>query len=910
MAEPKSAVEFEHIEMDKDTEVEVPDYAQVVFHNIAESYPTDANIDCRFTITSQLIPTSRDWVGIYKVGWLSSRDYTYYDWAPMPVNHEQNKDIDSTIVFQAKNLPKDDGEFYQFCYVTQSGQVRGASTPFQFKRPGVTDYVEIEDDDNNMLVIQSKTMTLETSLAKVKTENEQLVKTHDILEVERDSLLNKLMTISKTLATEEDHVEQLQKDVQESNEKLHSLHNEAKDMALVHDALTEKLSIVNMEKEEILKRLDENDSYIKKLQEKIKELNNDKDALVGKHRMLEEEKELFKTHFTSSESTIQAYMKEIDNLKKQLAYLEDIRQKQTEETMRLREELDKERKKLKRQSSVSKTDREHINCVTERLKNTEDKLSAAEHCKKLLNDEVTNIQEAHDKMAQSLAKARSDAHSLKGQLTRLEDHQKTQEQELNDEITALKMTLDGVQEEKDRTINELHQTRESLKQQASQSRTEQDGPMHALRIAQAHLERRLEKTKKQHGDAVKDRDEAIKCLKSKDQLESDMHREIEDLKERLAMGAEEYKEKYIECKKYQLEIRKLQKQIKTNQKAEKVASMETSAVQTSVKSDSKESSTQSDNDSAALQLSSTELQSQLEDLGHELEERNQKKHKYKKLYQEEHEKREFMQNHYYEELKKLRDECERKDSEVDELKLECDQKVESQQRVIDQLNKDMAKMQRELEAAKKQDTAACSPVLKPPQQLYPNPYAEMAKVNAPPPLKYGNPYVDDTEKFVKEDKEKSSSTTSLDEDLPTGQLEEPLKPLPPPMMPEVLPSAKVAAVKQVAKVGPGQGVQSGEGAGLKQLKRHASKEQDDVDEFHDAVGDPESVKLCPTCMTSFQECPQAVYEDHVQSHFVTMCPMCQQVFDKDFPQHDFERHVQRHFDSEANDNPATGDQYF
>ncbi|CAH1775777.1 unnamed protein product [Owenia fusiformis] len=844
MAEPKSAVEFEHIEMDKDTEVEVPDYAQVVFHNIAESYPTDANIDCRFTITSQLIPTSRDWVGIYKVGWLSSRDYTYYDWAPMPVNHEQNKDIDSTIVFQAKNLPKDDGEFYQFCYVTQSGQVRGASTPFQFKRPGVTDYVEIEDDDNNMLVIQSKTMTLETSLAKVKTENEQLVKTHDILEVERDSLLNKLMTISKTLATEEDHVEQLQKDVQESNEKLHSLHNEAKDMALVHDALTEKLSIVNMEKEEILKRLDENDSYIKKLQEKIKELNNDKDALVGKHRMLEEEKELFKTHFTSSESTIQAYMKEIDNLKKQLAYLEDIRQKQTEETMRLREELDKERKKLKRQSSVSKTDREHINCVTERLKNTEDKLSAAEHCKKLLNDEVTNIQEAHDKMAQSLAKARSDAHSLKGQLTRLEDHQKTQEQELNDEITALKMTLDGVQE------------------------------------------------------------------KSKDQLESDMHREIEDLKERLAMGAEEYKEKYIECKKYQLEIRKLQKQIKTNQKAEKVASMETSAVQTSVKSDSKESSTQSDNDSAALQLSSTELQSQLEDLGHELEERNQKKHKYKKLYQEEHEKREFMQNHYYEELKKLRDECERKDSEVDELKLECDQKVESQQRVIDQLNKDMAKMQRELEAAKKQDTAACSPVLKPPQQLYPNPYAEMAKVNAPPPLKYGNPYVDDTEKFVKEDKEKSSSTTSLDEDLPTGQLEEPLKPLPPPMMPEVLPSAKVAAVKQVAKVGPGQGVQSGEGAGLKQLKRHASKEQDDVDEFHDAVGDPESVKLCPTCMTSFQECPQAVYEDHVQSHFVTMCPMCQQVFDKDFPQHDFERHVQRHFDSEANDNPATGDQYF
>ena len=43
------------------------------------------------------------------------------------------------------------------------------------------------------------------------------------------------------------------------------------------------------------------------------------------------------------------------------------------------------------------------------------------------------------------------------------------------------------------------------------------------------------------------------------QSEGEMKREIEDLKERLHMGAEEYKKQYIECKKLQNEIKKLQK---------------------------------------------------------------------------------------------------------------------------------------------------------------------------------------------------------------------------------------------------------------------------------------------------------------------------------------------------------------
>ena len=82
----------------------------------------------------------------------------------------------------ASSLPKDDGEFYQFCYVTSSGQVRGASTPFQFKQPGADDFVEIiDDEDNDLLVVKSKTLALEDDLMKALIEKENILKVDIII---------------------------------------------------------------------------------------------------------------------------------------------------------------------------------------------------------------------------------------------------------------------------------------------------------------------------------------------------------------------------------------------------------------------------------------------------------------------------------------------------------------------------------------------------------------------------------------------------------------------------------------------------------------------------------------------------------------------------------------------------------
>lgn len=66
-------------------------------------------------------------------------------------------------------VPKSDGEFYQFCYVTHAGDIRGASTPFQFRSATPTEeLLTVTEDDSNsdILVVTTKTGLLEVECTK------------------------------------------------------------------------------------------------------------------------------------------------------------------------------------------------------------------------------------------------------------------------------------------------------------------------------------------------------------------------------------------------------------------------------------------------------------------------------------------------------------------------------------------------------------------------------------------------------------------------------------------------------------------------------------------------------------------------------------------------------------------------
>lgn len=73
--------------------------------------------------------------------------------------------INFWLTFLGYYLPNDDGEFYQFCYVTHKGEIRGASTPFQFRASSpVEELLTMEDEGNSdMLVVTTKAGLLEVS---------------------------------------------------------------------------------------------------------------------------------------------------------------------------------------------------------------------------------------------------------------------------------------------------------------------------------------------------------------------------------------------------------------------------------------------------------------------------------------------------------------------------------------------------------------------------------------------------------------------------------------------------------------------------------------------------------------------------------------------------------------------------
>ncbi|XP_059818606.1 tax1-binding protein 1 homolog B-like [Hypanus sabinus] len=135
-------------------------FAQVIFVNIEKQYTTDVAVKCNYILTPRITPHKNDWIGIFKVGWSTARDYHTFVWAPLPKEAGQ-VERQQQVTFEAYYLPKDNNDFYQFCYVTQKGEIRGASTPFGFRlaNSGTPDRLD-SDSGQEMLVITTQVSRL------------------------------------------------------------------------------------------------------------------------------------------------------------------------------------------------------------------------------------------------------------------------------------------------------------------------------------------------------------------------------------------------------------------------------------------------------------------------------------------------------------------------------------------------------------------------------------------------------------------------------------------------------------------------------------------------------------------------------------------------------------------------------
>lgn len=290
-------------------------FSQVVFNDIPYSYPPSSPINCRFTLNAAFQPHPRDWVGIFKVGWTSTRDYHTFVW--VEAVHDAQKTEMRQAVFKEYYLPKDEVEFYQFCYIDNTGQVRGASTPFCFRDPSEQNTESIEDDDLMVITTQEQVeqshrekAELQTQLDEMRAENialksalqkdqkdissfkeknelreaekAKLVKERDELKVQNDKLNHTLqLQMKENDRLKEEMVIQMTKHMEIQNENSAELDKSiqrsmsSRSDEEKYDRAVMKINMMKEEREELKGKIEAQSDEITKLKAKLRESERD-----------------------------------------------------------------------------------------------------------------------------------------------------------------------------------------------------------------------------------------------------------------------------------------------------------------------------------------------------------------------------------------------------------------------------------------------------------------------------------------------------------------------------------------------------------------------------------------------------------------------------------------------------------
>ncbi|XP_074939239.1 tax1-binding protein 1 isoform X3 [Phalacrocorax aristotelis] len=462
--------------------LQTSNFAHVIFQNVAKSYLPNTHLECHYTLTQFIHPHQKDWVGIFKVGWSTARDYYTFLWSPMPENYVEGSTVNCVLTFQGYYLPNDDGEFYQFCYVTHKGEIRGASTPFQFRTSSpVEELLTMEDEGNSdMLVVTTKAGLLEFKIEKIIKEKEELLKVTSVLEKETTQLRDQVERLEKELSHEKQRCDQLQTEQKNNTQASEALKTENDDLKKKHDEAASKVLQLEEDIMTVTQKAIAKETELDSLKDKLKKVMLEKEQLECVLKTEKDEKELYKIHLKNTEIENTKLVKEIQTFKNLDANKENMISYYKEEVGRLQLFI-AEKENMKKAFLLSSSKKEDASILKEQLRKAEDQIQASKQEAVLMSKELSDAVNVRDKTMADLHSARLENEKLKKQLA--------------DALAELKKIT-------------------ALKNEQETSNT----------------------------------------------VEQELRREVEDLKLRLQMAADHYKEKFKECQKLQKQVNKFTEQ--------------------------------------------------------------------------------------------------------------------------------------------------------------------------------------------------------------------------------------------------------------------------------------------------------------------------------------------------------------
>lgn len=322
----------------------------VIFKDIAETYPSDGDVFCRF-VHRTWARQEGDLVGVFPVGRYEMTESLVLKPASSAVIETSG---DCRIVFPAslfagKNV---EDEFLQFCYVSGSN-LKGASTPFKIFKPKEEDLLEVDNgDDGDFVVLKSKDARYQEELDRLRTE-----KGHAISE--RDQAMNELKMVSAIIQEKDKHLESLREEMRAIKDQMDKFQEnaavkretynqmlEAKDMEM--NQVSEQLNQLKLEYEQSVKTLtraqEDNDDLRVQLQD-------EKSNSIAVTSALQAEQTTLKSHLEAATKTIESLSSALEKISMERdsdkQKVRDLDKKVTDLTLRLKAAAEEYEKKGK-----------------------------------------------------------------------------------------------------------------------------------------------------------------------------------------------------------------------------------------------------------------------------------------------------------------------------------------------------------------------------------------------------------------------------------------------------------------------------------------------------------------------------------------------------------------------------------
>ncbi|XP_004839556.1 tax1-binding protein 1 [Heterocephalus glaber] len=799
----------------QDVPLQTSNFAHVIFQNVAKSYLPNAHLECHYTLTPYIHPHAKDWVGIFKVGWSTARDYYTFLWSPMPEHYVEGSTVNCVLAFQGYYLPNDDGEFYQFCYVTHKGEIRGASTPFQFRASSpVEELLTMEDEgSSDMLVVTTKAGLLELKIEKIMKEKEELLKVISVLEKETAQLREQVGRMERELNHEKERCEHLETEQKGLIEVSQNLKMENEEFKKQYSDATCKALQLEEDIVSVTHKAIEKETELDSVKDKLRKAEYEREQLECQLKTEKDEKELYKVHLKNTEIENTKLVSEVQTLKNLDGNKESTIVHFKEEIGRLQLCL-AEKENMQRAFRLTTSSKEDTFLLKEQLRKAEEQVQATRQEVVFLAEELSDAVNVRDKTIADLHTVRLENEKVKRQLA--------------DALAELKLT--AVKKDQEKT----------------------------------------------------------------DTLEHELRREIEDLKLRLQMAADHYKEKFKECQRLQKQINKLTEQSANNNSVctKKIGS-QPKVNDTSVNTESSASASAIDIKPSVPSAAETNFdmltKSQVCEMTKEIADKTEKYNKCKQLLQDEKTKC----SKYADEIAKM----ELKWKEISEnVKLELAEIEDNYKLQLAEKDKEINILTSQLEnlstdkelkrgvenqAERKMEDHKLQQVLQDLSACSEQNGRILVLSSAQPALQYGNPYATQETRdgadgafYPDEIQRPPVRVPSWEDNVVCSQ---PARNLSRPDGLEDPDDSKEDENVPTAPDPPSQHLR-GRGAGF----------------CFDSSFDVH--KKCPLCELMFPpNYDQSKFEEHVESHW-KVCPMCSEQFPPDYDQQGFERHVQTHFD--------------